>query len=154
MSHRQQQQSAVQHAVRQALSPVSSLRRSSTTYTAGTGELGQSKSSTEHLQHPTTSLHHPGIAAVPLCTAALTSGGPGSLETSWCTGEHLWEQRCQAAMVLGATAPQATISAPSEDPLSPPMTAAPLGQEGSLGEALLSAARPRLLGLHSIMTLT
>ncbi|KAL8194341.1 UNVERIFIED_CONTAM: hypothetical protein K2H54_015723 [Gekko kuhli] len=34
MSQRQQQQSAVQHAVRQALSPVSSLRRSSTTYTA------------------------------------------------------------------------------------------------------------------------
>lgn len=35
MSQRQQQQSAVQHAVRQALSPESSLRRSSTTYTAG-----------------------------------------------------------------------------------------------------------------------
>jgi len=39
MSQRQQQQSAVQHAVRQALSPESSLRLSSTTYTAGTEEL-------------------------------------------------------------------------------------------------------------------
>ncbi|XP_010717127.1 prefoldin subunit 1 [Meleagris gallopavo] len=38
MSQRQQQQSAVQHAVRQALSPESSLRLSSTTYTAGTEE--------------------------------------------------------------------------------------------------------------------
>lgn len=37
MSQRQQQHSAVQHAVRQALSPESSLRRSSTTYTVFLG---------------------------------------------------------------------------------------------------------------------
>lgn len=95
MSHRQQQQSAVQHAVRQALSPVSSLRRSSTTYTAGTGELGQSAqhSDTHSSQRllpgtATAGTAVAGTAAVPRCTqrslavAPLCWGGVNLLPSS------------------------------------------------------------------------
>ena len=46
-----------------------------------------------------------------------------------------------------------TAAAPREDPLPPPITAAPIGREGSLGEALLSAARPRLPRPHNVTIL-
>lgn len=67
MSQRQQQHSAVQHAVRQALSPVSSLRRSSTTYTAGTERLVRHRTSAQNIGTVTT----PRTSAGPAPGAAL-----------------------------------------------------------------------------------
>lgn len=156
MSQRQQQQSAVQHAVRQALSPVSSLRRSSTTYTAGTGELGQSKSSTAT-----------SAVANHVCRPQHARGPPlhPSAHFGWPTlaGDKLVHGRALAGGEVpssraGCRSPSghdfSTAAAPCEDLLPPPITAAPLGGEGSPGEALLSTAGLRLLGLRNIMIST
>lgn len=113
MSQRQQQQSAVQHAVRQALSPVSSLRRSSTTYTAGTGELGQSESSTatpaaaNHICRPQHSRPRHSCGA-PLYHSA---------HFGWSTlaGDNLVHGGALAGGEVPSS-PQATISSPQQHP--------------------------------------
>lgn len=153
MSHRQQQQSAVQHAVRQALSPVSSLRRSSTTYTAGTGELSQSErgartpaaSNQPCLPAPAPSCHRssPRAGRVPGWEALLPAADArhGLDTSSWCRSARTRLLLCHVQLLNQKTGSAWTAPAPSEPP--------PRSASASLPAPLPSGSPSPSAGCHT-----